>query len=112
MACSSRAGARIPSCSARTASGQLLAARLLGRESISIDPALRILKASAKGFEDRHPADLEIRERTDTTVLGVERNDEIQVVLGPDFRFQKDDVVYICGSDEATQLYEETFLEK
>ena len=90
-------------------SGQLLAARLLGRETISVDPELQILRASPCGFEGQHPAGLRIRERTGVSMVAVERNDEILVQLDHDFVFLADDVVYVCGSSEATQRFLDEF---
>ncbi len=90
-------------------SGQLLARRLLGQESIALDPQLKVLKVSAGGLHDRHPAELGIREKTGCSVVAVERGEELLVEFGEDFRFQGDDAVYICGSGEATRTYTETF---
>lgn len=90
-------------------SGQLLATRLFGRESISIDPALRVLKTAPAGFVGRHPVDLGIRERTGASVVAVERGEQIVVHFDADFSFEADDVVYVCGSCAATQRFVEIF---
>jgi Trk K+ transport system NAD-binding subunit len=91
-------------------SGQLLAARLLGRETISVDPDLQVLKtALTRGFAGKNPAELRIRERTGASVIAIERDDKLTVDLGPDFAFADGDVVYACGSDAATRRYQEIF---
>jgi Trk K+ transport system NAD-binding subunit len=90
-------------------SGQLLAWRLLGKESVAVDPDLRVVKVSARGLEERRPAELAIRERTGCSVVAVERGDDLHVEFGEDFRFQAGDAIYICGSSEATQKYSEVY---
>ncbi len=90
-------------------SGQILAGRLLGRESISLDPRVQVLRVSSFGLEDKHPSELGIRERTGVSVVAVERSEELVLEFGPDFRFLDGDEVYVCGSVEATQSFIETF---
>ncbi len=90
-------------------SGQLLAWRLLGKESVALDPELRVMKVSTRGLEKYHPRDSAIRESTGCSVVAVERGDELLVEFGPDFRFQAGDAVYICGSAEAAQKFDEAF---
>ena len=90
-------------------SGQLLAWRLLGKESVAVDPELRVIKVSTRGLEKYHPSDSDIRVKTGCTVVAVERGEELLVEFGPDFRFEAGDFVYICGSAEAAQKYYEVF---
>lgn len=90
-------------------SGQMLAKKLLGQEALLIDPQLKVLKLTSDGLTDHHPADLRIRERTGCSVVAVERGDEVLVELGPEFRFHRDDTIYVCGSDSAVRRFTETF---
>jgi Trk K+ transport system NAD-binding subunit len=90
-------------------SGQMLAQKLLGQEAVTVDPQLKILKIAPDGLAGRHPAALGIRERTGCSVVAVERGDDVLVELGPDFRFQPSDAVYICGSGNAVRRFQETF---
>jgi Trk K+ transport system NAD-binding subunit len=89
--------------------GQMLAGRLLGQESISVDPELRVLRVTARGLEGRHPKSLAIRERTGASVVAVERGEAVIVDFEPEFRFADDDAVYICGSEEAVSRYRKLF---
>jgi Trk K+ transport system NAD-binding subunit len=89
--------------------GQILAGRLLKQEAISINPQLKVLKVSASGLEGRHPAEAAIRERTGSSVVAVERGDELLAELDTDFRFESGDEIYICGSVDATQRFLEVF---
>ncbi len=90
-------------------SGQLLAWRLLGKESVAVDPELRVIKVSTRGLEKYRPSDAEIRVKTGCTVVAVERGDELLVEFGEGFRFDSKDAVYLCGSAEAAQRYYQIF---
>jgi Trk K+ transport system NAD-binding subunit len=90
-------------------SGQLLAWRLLGKESVAVDPELSVVKVSARGLENFHPKTLEIREQTGCTVVAVERGEDLLVDFDADFLFLATDSVYICGSAQATQKYFQLF---
>ncbi len=93
-------------------SGQLLAMRLLGKESVTVDPELQVVKVSARGLENYHPKQSELREQTGCTVVAVERGDDLLVEFAADFAFQAGDAVYICGSAEAVQKFEQLFPRK
>jgi Trk K+ transport system NAD-binding subunit len=90
-------------------SGQLLAWRLLGKESVALDPELRVIKVSTRGLEGYHPSQADIRVKTGCSVVAVERRDELLVEFGADFRFEPGDAVYICGSAEAAQKFYQAF---
>jgi len=90
-------------------SGQLLAWRLLGKESIAVDPELRVIKVSTRGLEEFHPKQTELRDKTGCTIVAVERGDDLLVDFAADFKFVEYDAVYICGSAEAAQKFYELF---
>ena len=90
-------------------SGQLLAARLLRQESISIDLQLRIVKTGASGhLAGRHPKDLDIRQKTGASVVAVERSASITVDFDENFCLDEGDTIYVAGSHEATQKFLDT----
>ena len=86
-------------------SGQLLAWRLLGRESIAVDAKLSVVKVNARGLAGYHPKQAELLAKTGCSVVAVERGDALLVEFGPEFAFQPDDAVYICGSGEAVEKF-------
>jgi Trk K+ transport system NAD-binding subunit len=90
-------------------SGQMLAKKLLGQESVAVDPQLKILKIVPAGLAGRHPAALAIRERTGCSVVAVERGDDVLVEFPAEFRFKPDDAIYICGSGNAVRRFREVF---
>jgi K+/H+ antiporter YhaU regulatory subunit KhtT len=56
-----------------------------------------------------HPAALRIRERTGCSVVAVERGKQVLVRFEHDFAFEARDLVYICGSEEATRKFAAEF---
>lgn len=90
-------------------SGQILASRLLGKESVAVDAELRVVKVSARGLENRQPLDLHIRQQSGCSVVAVERGDDLLVEFDPDFRFRAGDSIFICGSAQATQKFADVF---
>jgi Trk K+ transport system NAD-binding subunit len=86
-------------------SGQLLAMRLLGKESVSLDLQLQVVKVSPRGLERHHPKRGDLREETGCTVVAVERGETLHVEFSADFSFQAKDVVYICGSAHAVRKF-------
>lgn len=90
-------------------SGQLLAMRLLGKESVAVDPELRVIKVSTRGLEQHHPKQDDLRAETGCTVVAVERGEELLVEFGADFKFREGDTVYICGSAEAAQKFSQRY---
>ena len=90
-------------------SGQLLAWRLLGKESVAVDPELRVIKVSTRGLENHHPKQNDLREKTGCTIVAVERGEDLLVEFGADFKFRSGDAVYVCGSAEATQKFYQHF---
>jgi Trk K+ transport system NAD-binding subunit len=90
-------------------SGQMLARKLLGEEAVVVDPQLKVQRVSPEGLLGRHPAALGIRERTGCSVVAVERGNEVLTELGPDFRFEPTDTVYVCGTGAAIRRFGEEF---
>ena len=90
-------------------SGQLLAWRLLGKESVAVDARLEVVKVSARGLAQHHPRQGELLAKTGCSVVAVERGADLLVEFGSGFTFREDDAVYICGSGEATQKFAQVF---
>ena len=103
-----RAGADF-SLSISQVSGQILARRLLGEEAVSVDPQLKVLKVGTGGLVGEHPTQLDIRQKTGCSVVAVERGEALVMEFGPDFSFAVEDVIYVCGSSEATRSFLELF---
>jgi Trk K+ transport system NAD-binding subunit len=91
--------------------GQLLGRQLFGEEFVSLEPRMRLAKASSAGLEGLDPASARIRERTGCSLVAVERGAEILVDLKRDFEIRDGDFVYLCGSGEAIGKYFDLFPE-
>lgn len=93
-------------------SGQMLARKLLGEEAVALDPHLKVLQVPAAEVRPsgRRPlSDAEIRRRTGCSVVAVERGEEILVDLGPGFRFDPGDLLYVCGPPESVRRFAASF---
>ena len=93
-------------------SGQLLALRLLGKESVAVDHELQVIKVSTRGLETHHPKSNELREKTGCSVVAVGRGEELLVEFGEDFVIRPDDAIYLCGSATAVQKFYQLFPQK
>jgi len=89
--------------------GQILARKLLGKQSIALDQSLKISMVSSPDLVGKHPADLRIRTRTGCSVVAIERGRTLLVHLDRGFRFEAGDAVYICGSEEAIRVFTNVF---
>jgi len=85
--------------------GQLLSLRLFGEEFVSLEPDMRVVKATSRGIAGLTPITARIREETGCSVVAVERGGEILVELGGAFTFEGKDTVYLCGSGDAVARY-------
>lgn len=91
---------------------QILAHRLLRRDSLALGTELHILEVESEKLTGQHPADLKIRERYGVSVVAVERGDEVITELGGDFVFESGDQVYVCGHREDTDRFHDFYTEK
>jgi Trk K+ transport system NAD-binding subunit len=85
--------------------GQLLGRQLFGEEFISLEPQMRLAKASAAGLGGRDPASLRIREQSGCSLVAVERDGALDLEFDREFVFRDADILYLCGSAEAVGQY-------
>jgi Trk K+ transport system NAD-binding subunit len=86
--------------------GRMLAAKLLGRESIALDEQLTLYRMAPGSLAGRRLADLDIRGRTGFSIVAVERGELLLTEFPADFQFEADDGLFVCGrSDELQVLY-------
>lgn len=88
---------------------QILAHRILRRDSLALGTELHILEVESEKLTGKHPADLEIRRRTGCSVVAVERGDDVITELGGDFVFQSGDHVYVCGHRADTDRFHDLY---
>jgi Trk K+ transport system NAD-binding subunit len=84
-------------------SGQLLAHRLLGRETVLALPELRVVRTAAREVAGRHPREVSPPWDAGCTVVAVERGGELLVEFPPEFRLLPQDEAYVCVHGGATR---------
>ena len=89
--------------------GQLMTFQLLGRQSISLEPEIKIVKARAGALTGCTIPSCDVRGRTGCSVVAVERGTDVHVVLDESFTLEADDAVYISGTQGAVDRYIELF---
>jgi Trk K+ transport system NAD-binding subunit len=89
--------------------GQLLGRQLFGEEFVSLEPRMRLVKASAAGLGGLNPASARIRESTGCSIVVIERDGDLLVDFDRDFEIHADDSIYLCGSEEGIDKYFEFF---
>lgn len=92
-------------------SGQILGRRLLGEQAIALDSQLKLVRVSPRGLEGIGPRDGQIRNRTGASVVAVERDEDVVTDFDESFRFERGDVVYVCGGSSAIRRFREAFPE-
>ena len=93
-----------------TVSGRSIASLVIDNEEIlGIETNVEIIKTTAPGLASETLAGAQIRERTDCTVVAVEREGSTLTDLDADFRIEADDRLVIAGSDSGVNTFLEQF---
>ena len=88
--------------------GQLMSFQLLGRQSLSLQPKLKIARAEAGKLAFERVLASDVRRRTGCSVVAVERKGQ-HVPLDADTVLVPGDAVYLSGTAEAIERYHEIF---
>ncbi|MFB6069734.1 MAG: TrkA family potassium uptake protein [Halanaeroarchaeum sp.] len=81
-------------------SGRMLAESILDEDVMTLDTQIDIVRTRAPGLNGRTLAEARVRERTDCTVIAVERDGTVRTDVGPDFRVERGDAVVVAGTDD------------
>jgi len=81
-------------------SGRMLAESILDEDVVTLDTQIDIVRTEAPRLSAKTPAEAHIRERTDCTVIAVERDGTVHTDIGPDFRIERGDALVVAGADE------------
>ncbi|MFB6093574.1 MAG: TrkA family potassium uptake protein [Halanaeroarchaeum sp.] len=93
-----------------TVTGRMVASAVLESEEVlSFENQVEIVRTRAPGLAGRTMEDAAVRSRTNCTVLGVERDDDLLTDLGPDFRFEDGDALVIAGPDASVRRFNDLF---
>ncbi|RLM59375.1 TrkA family potassium uptake protein [Halobellus sp. Atlit-31R] len=92
-----------------TVSGRMLASNLTDEEVIAPQSQVEVVRVDAPGLAGLSLAEADVRARTGSTVLAVERGDELRTDVGPEFTVERDDSVVVAGTDDAVNRFNERF---
>lgn len=91
-------------------SGRAIASTLLeGKDVLSPGQTVGVIRTTAPGLADKTLAGARVRERTDCTVVAVERDGSLVTDLDPQFRFEAGDALVIAGPDSGINQFVEQF---
>ena len=85
-------------------SAQIVAQRLLHRDSRALDTEIQLLRLPADALlRHHHPTPATVRPRSGCSVVAVERGEEVITDFRPDLAFEAGDIVYLCGHRRAIE---------
>lgn len=90
-----------------TISGRMLASTILDEDVMSLDRQVEIVRTPAPALAGKTLQEADIRSKTGSTVIAVERNGSVITDLDPDFRIQHDDALVVAGTDAAVNRFTE-----
>ena len=93
-----------------TVTGRMSAARLLeGRDVLSVEQQVEVVRVEAPGLVGRTLGDADVRETTDCTVMAIERDAEVITEMGPRTTVEPDDELIVVGTDDGIRAFERAF---
>lgn len=90
-----------------TVSGRMLASKLLDEEVITPETQVELVRMRAPALAGRNLGEIDVRARTNCTVLAVERDGEVLTGIGAGLVVREDDVLIVAGNDEAIDAFAE-----
>ncbi|MFB6134230.1 MAG: TrkA family potassium uptake protein [Halanaeroarchaeum sp.] len=81
--------------------GRMLAASILDEEVLTLDTQIDIVKTDAPALGGSTLAAARIRERTNCTVVAVQRDGDLLTDLDASLRLRSSDELYVAGTDQA-----------
>jgi len=91
-----------------TVSGRMVASEVLKDEVIvSMETHVEVIRTTADRLVGKTLADARVRERTDCTVVAVERDGDVLTDLEAGFRVREGDELVVAGTDEGTNRFAE-----
>lgn len=82
---------------------QLLRFQLLGEESMSLQPEVKIVKAPAGSLAGTTVPGSDVRRRTGCSIVAVQRGEDLHVELGDDLVIEAGDALYVSGTQDAVE---------
>lgn len=85
--------------------GQLMAFQLLGRQSVTLQPQIKIVKAKPGSLVGADIPSSNVRGRTGCSVVAVERADDVHVDFDETFTIKSRDAIYVAGTEAEVARY-------
>jgi Trk K+ transport system NAD-binding subunit len=89
--------------------GQLLGYQLLGEESVSIQPQIKVVKTRSGDLAGTRLTSSRVRERTGCSIVAIERGDDVIVEFGSALTITDADCIYVSGTPDSLDKYYEVF---
>ena len=90
-----------------TVSGRMLASKLLDEEVITPETQVELVRMRAPELAGRTLGEVDVRARTNCTVLAIERDDELLTGIDAGLMIREDDMLVLAGNDEAIDAFAE-----
>lgn len=86
--------------------GKLLASHLIDdKEILTPQAEFEFVRTKAPALEGQTLADVDVRSRTNCTIVAVERENDLLTDLGGSFEIRPDDVLIVSGTADATEAF-------
>ena len=93
-----------------TVTGRLIASRVLqDRDVLSLDQQVEVIRIRAPKLAGHTLRDLDVRSKTGSTIVAIERDGDVVTNVGPNTRIEADDRLVIAGTDENVREFERVF---
>ncbi|SDY11292.1 potassium channel family protein [Halobellus clavatus] len=93
-----------------TVTGRMIASRVLrDRDVLSLDQQIEVIRMEAPRAVGQTVGNADIRARTGSTIVAIERDAGIVTDVGPDTRIQADDRLIVAGTDQSVREFERVF---
>jgi Trk K+ transport system NAD-binding subunit len=90
-----------------TVSGRMLASKLLDEEVITPETQVELVRMHAPELAGRTLGEIDVRARTNCTVLAIEREGEVLTGIDADLLLRENDMLVLAGNDEAIDAFVE-----
>jgi len=87
--------------------GRMIASAVLNEDILALDTQIEVIRTEAPTLAGRTLGGANVRDRTGCTVVAVERDDEVDTNLGPEYQIRRGDTLVIAGADERIYRFDE-----
>jgi len=90
--------------------GRMIASQVFEeRDVLSLEQQVKVVRERAPKLVGRTLADANVRETTETTVIGIERDGEVSTDIGPQTTIELEDELIVVGTDDGIRAFDAAF---